>query len=154
MYRHYSPAYGPLSGEGARRLGGRWNPPDSFATLYTAADVPTVDAEFDRQLALARLRPDSVRPRELAAIKVELHRVLDLRDPTVRAALGLSVEDLRSNDPEMTRAIGEAAQHLGYEAVLSPSAAKESGVTIAIFLTNRSPESVIEVLEIGPYERA
>ena len=57
-------------------MGGRWNPPDSFATLHTAADVPTVDAEFDRQLALARLRPESVRPRDLATISIDLNRVL------------------------------------------------------------------------------
>ena len=125
MYRHYAPAYGALSGEGARRLGGRWNPPDSFATLYTAADVATVDAEFDRQLALARLRPESVRPRDLATIRVELRRVLDLRDPSVRSALGVNAEELLSDDPAITRAIGEAAQHLGYEAVVSPSAATE-----------------------------
>ena len=125
MYRHYAPAYGALSGEGARRLGGRWNPPDSFATLYTATDIPTVDAEFDRQLALARLRPESVRPRDLATIKVELRRVLDLRDPSVRSALGVNTEELLSDDPTIARAIGEAAQHLGYEAIVSPSAARE-----------------------------
>lgn len=134
-------------------MGGRWNPPDSFATLYTATDIPTVDAEFDRQLALARLRPETVRPRDLATIKVELHRVLDLRDPAVCTALGVSVEELLSDNLEIPRAIGEAAQHLGYEGVVSPSAAKESGVALAIFLTNRSPESLIEVLEIRPYER-
>ena len=153
MYRHYAPAYGALSGEGARRLGGRWNPPDSFATLYTATDIPTVDAEFDRQLALARLRPESVRPRDLATIRVELRRVLDLRDPSVRSALGVNAEELLSDDPAITRAIGEAAQHLGYEAVVSPSAARDAGHVVVLFLTNRSPKSLIEVVETQPYER-
>ena len=153
MYRHYAPAYGALSGEGARRLGGRWNPPDSFATLYTATDIPTVDAEFDRQLALARLRPESVRPRDLATIRVELRRVLDLRDPSVRSALGVNAEELLSDDPAITRAIGEAAQHLGYEAVVSPSAGRDAGHVVVLFLTNRSPESLIEVVEVQPYER-
>ena len=134
-------------------MGGRWNPPDSFATLYTATDISTVDTEFDRQLALARLRPESVRPRDLATIRVELRRVLDLRDPSVRSALGVNAEELLSDDPAITRAIGEAAQHLGYEAVVSPSAARDSGHVLVIFLTNRSPESLIELIEIRPYER-
>jgi RES domain-containing protein len=154
VYRHYAPAYGALNGEGARRLGGRWNPPDSFATLYTASDIATVDAELDRQLALARLRPESVRPRDLASVRIELRRVLDLREPTIRQALGVELEDLVADDPAITRAIGEAAQHLGYEAIVAPSAAGGPGHVVAVFLTNRSPESIIEVISVQPYERA
>ncbi|MGH2824591.1 MAG: RES domain-containing protein, partial [Thermoleophilaceae bacterium] len=32
----------PLSGAGARSLGGRWNPRESFATLYLALERETV----------------------------------------------------------------------------------------------------------------
>lgn len=134
-------------------MGGRWNPPDSFATLHTASDIATVDAEFDRQLALARPKPEGVRPRDLASISIELRRVVDLREPAVRRALGVKIEDLVTDDPTITRALGEAAQHLGYEAIVSPSAAGGPGHVVAIFLTNRSPESLIEVVNVQPYER-
>jgi len=153
VYRHYAPTYGALSGEGARRSGGRWNPPDSFATLYTASDVATVNAEFDRQLARARLRLEAVRPRDLVTIRAQLRRVVDLREPEVRRALGVELEDLVADDPEITRTIGEAAQHLGYEGVVAPSAAGGPGYVVAIFLTNRSSDSLMEVIDTQPYER-
>ena len=113
-----------------------------------------MDAEFDRQLALVRLNPASVRPRTLAGIRIHLRRVLDLRDPVVRDALGLQVDALLADDVATTRAIGEAAQHLGYEAVVSLSAAGGRGHVVAIFLTNRSAESLIEVISEEPYARA
>lgn len=153
VYRHYAPTYGALNGEGARRLGGRWNPPESYATLYTATDVETVDAEFDRLLASARLSPASVRPRDLAAIHLRLSRVVDLRQEVVRNALGVTLEDLVGESTAVTRAIGEGAHHLGYEAVLAPSAAGPGSV-VALFLTNRAVDSEIEVIEESRYERA
>lgn len=50
-FRHISPQYNPLSGVGARTQGGRWNPPQSFATLYLGAERETVVAEFARVVA-------------------------------------------------------------------------------------------------------
>lgn len=120
MRRHYAPSYGPLSGEGARRIGGRWNPPESYSVIYTASSVEAADAEFRRLLATARL--PATRPRELATIRVDLSRVLDLRSESTRRALGTQLEDITGEDQTMPRAIGEAAQHLGYEAVVAPSA--------------------------------
>jgi hypothetical protein len=122
--------------------------------LYTATDVATVDAEFDRQLVRSGLNRDSLVPRELAAIRLRLHRVLDLRDPAVLDALGLGTEDLLTEEVELTRAIGEAAQHLGYEAVITLSAASVDGTVVAIFLNNRASDSEIEVVSVQPYVRS
>ena len=47
----------------------------------------------------------------------------------------------------MPRLIGEAAHHLGYEAILAPSAAGE-GVVLAIFMDNRASTSVVELGEV------
>ena len=50
-YRHLAPGRDPLSGEGARIHGGRWNPPESFPTIYLGLSEATVDAEFARMAA-------------------------------------------------------------------------------------------------------
>jgi RES domain-containing protein len=121
--------------------------------VYAASNVATVDAEFERQLVRARLSSASVRPRELATIRVELRRVLDLREPAVRDALGVTTEDLMADDPSLAQTIGEAAQHLGYEAIVAPSAAGGPGHVVALFMTNRAPESTIEVVSVEEYVR-
>jgi hypothetical protein len=55
-YRHLAARWNPLSGAGARSAGGRWNPPESFATLYLAVDRETAVAEFTRRVRAAHLR--------------------------------------------------------------------------------------------------
>lgn len=108
-----------------------------------------MDAEFRRLLTSARLQV--TRPRELATIRVELERVLDLRSASTRRALGIEIEDINAEDLAIPRAIGEAAQHLGYEGIVAPSATGV-GHVVALFLTNRAPESSIEVVETYAYD--
>jgi RES domain-containing protein len=117
--------------------------------IYTASSVETVDAEFRRMLAHARL--PVVLPRQLAAIRLELTRVLDLRSERVRQALGIGLDDMLGDDLSIPRAIGEAAQYLGYEAVVAPSATG-IGDVVAVFLTNRAPESTIELVDTRTYD--
>lgn len=137
-----------MSGDGARRFGGRWNPPDSFSVLYTGTSLATVDAEFERMLAWAGLA--RARQRDLATIELSLQRVLDLRDETTLRALGTSRSELAGADSEVPQAIGEAAQHLGYEAIVAPSAT-EVGDVVAVFLTNRAPRSKLLLISTEPY---
>ena len=89
-----------------------------------------------------------LRPRRLATIRVRLTRVLDLTNEKVRAALGVSAADLVSEEATIPRAIGEMAHHLGYEAILAPSAAGR-GTVLAFFLDNRTPDSVIEIERVA-----
>jgi RES domain-containing protein len=86
-------------------------------------------------------------PRRLATIHVRLSRVLDLTSDQVRASLGISDADLVADDAAVPRAIGEAAHHLGYEAVLAPSAAG-TGRVLAIFVDNRAAGSLLEIAEV------
>lgn len=136
----------PLSGDGARRTGGRWNPPDSYPVVYTAADLRIIDLELERAANRAGMSLAMMGPRRLSTIRVRLSRVLDLTRPDVRLALGVSEEDLTDDDVALPQSIGEAAHHLGYEAVLAPSAAGDGSV-LAIFLDNRAADSVLEILE-------
>lgn len=115
--------------------------------MYTALDVATVDLELIRTARRAGMTGAMMGPRRLATIRVRLSRVLDLTSERVRASLGLSETDLIADAPVIPRTIGEAAHHLGYEAVLAPSAAGH-GQVLAIFLDNRAADSVLELANV------
>ena len=130
--RHLAPGRNPISGEGARVPGGRWNPPDSFPALYLALDVDTVAAEFYRLAARQALPPEGLLPRELYRFEMTLAAVLDLRDAEVREQVGLDERELGGDDLRPCQGIGAAAHHLGREGVLAPSAAG-SGAVLVVF---------------------
>ncbi len=48
-YRNQAKGFDPRSGDGARRLGGRFNPPHSFPVLCLCMTRPCVVAELTRQ---------------------------------------------------------------------------------------------------------
>jgi RES domain-containing protein len=115
--------------------------------VYTALDLATVDLELDRAARGAGMTTAMMSPRRLATIQVRLSRVLDLTNVDVRAALEVSEADLTGDDPAVPQAIGETAHHLGYEAILAPSAAGR-GYALAIFLDNRAADSLLEVTDV------
>ncbi len=142
VYRHVAAARHALSGAGARSLGGRWNPPQSFATLYLADSKATVEAEFRRMVSRQGLHPGAFLPRRIHRIAVVLGEVVDLTQqdslPAPLADLDFSADELAS-----TQAVGEAAQYLGCEAILAPSAAGEGNV-LAVFIDRLLPDSRVE----------
>src|SRR4051794_23222737 len=77
-YRNQASGYDPKSGEGARRFGGRFNPPHSFPVLYLCMTKPCVVAELSRQAQRQGLNVADLMPRELWEVAVELDAVLDL----------------------------------------------------------------------------
>jgi RES domain-containing protein len=149
VYRHHAGAYPPLSGDGAKRFGGRWNPPGSFPVIYTALDEPTALAELAKSASRSAIPVEKLRDRRIAVIQVVLAKILDLTDPVVRATLGVELGDILAEDPTTAQRLGAAAHALGYEGVLAPSAASQ-GVTLAIFADNRSPTSTIGVISDAP----
>jgi RES domain-containing protein len=146
-FRYVARGRAPRSATGARVHGGRWNPPESFPTLYLALDIATVVAEFHRLARRQGLAPDAFLPRELHRFDVHLVAVLDLRPDVVRDALGLDERALTGNDVAVCRAVATAAHSLGLEGLLAPSAAGE-GVVLAVFLDALRPESVVEPIEL------
>lgn len=89
-YRH-QPANSPYSVTDPRFLGiseGRWNRKGEKA-YYVACDPSVMATEFARWL---RSEAGSVPPsaRDVFELVIKLDRVLDLRDPNVQAALGIS----------------------------------------------------------------
>jgi RES domain-containing protein len=150
-YRHQAAAWHPLSGAGARTQGGRWNPPQSFATLYLALDRETVIAEFLRMAKRSGRAPQDFLPRSLYRYQVELRALVDLRGADAREALELTDSALVSEDLSRCQAVGEAAQYLGREGILAPSAAR-AGTVLAVFIDRLQPGSVIRDIDYETWE--
>lgn len=121
-FRNQAPGFDPRSGEGARRMGGRYNPPHSYPVVYLCTTRPCAIAELTRQSNRQGLAPEAFLPREVWQITSTLTKVLDLTDHSTLAVLDLSSTDLVRDDVQLTRAIGEAAHDHGFQAIQSPSA--------------------------------
>lgn len=123
-----------LSGEGARRFGGRWNPPGIFPTIYLAQPVSTCLRELDRQAAAQSIPPKEMLtvPYVLHTINVSSLAVLDLRLPSAQEHVGLDPEDMTGDDLAACQAVGHAAWFLDMAGVVAPSATG-NGLVIAVF---------------------
>lgn len=123
-YRYAAARREPLSGEGARRFGGRWNPPDLFPTVYLAQPLRSCMREFQRYASAQNTEPEHLLqvPYRLHTIAVEGLQVLDLRTPNARTYVGLADEDLVDDDWSACQSIGHAAWFLNMAGVIAPSA--------------------------------
>lgn len=137
-FRHVAPQYPPLSGEGARINGGRWNPPNSFATLYFGLSRATVVAEFNRLATKFGLATSAFLPRVLYGYDLVVNDALDLRVADAREALGLDDRALSADPPSLCQQIGEATVTCGREAILAPSATR-LGDALAVYIGRLGP---------------
>ena len=144
MHRHTSLGRDPLSGEGARRLGGRWNPRGVFSTIYLAQPEFTAIRELEHAAAAASMFLDDLLAvgRELHTIEVEAVEVLDLRDPSRLLAVGLSPDDVGDADQTACQAVGHAAWFLEFAGVLAPSARNKQGLVLATFESRLHPDQL------------
>jgi RES domain-containing protein len=102
LYRSLNPLYArqPLSGEGASRFGGRFNPRGTPA-LYTALSIGTAIREANQV--------GDLQPTTLVAYRAELTNLFDCRDTAALAAYQMTPATLA--DPawrETTRTKGSA----------------------------------------------
>jgi RES domain len=88
------------------------------------------------------LSPSSFLPRRLYRIEVDLQAIIDLTEPRALPE-GLASLDFRSDNLTTTQAIGEAAQYLGREGILAPSAAGD-GKVLAVFIDRLMPDSRVD----------
>jgi len=133
-HRHTRHGRDPLSGEGARRNGGRWNPVGR-PTVYLAEPAETCVGEFRRMAEATGTYPESLIRRgwQLHRIDVTaLRPVLDLRSADALRHVGLDLEDIGDDDVTACQAVGEAAHFLAFAGLVAPSATG-SGVVIAVF---------------------
>ena len=106
----------PLSGEGARRFGGRWNPPSLFSAIYLADSAQARMVEVERAAQAASTTP------EMHTIDATDLAVLDLTTPEAREAVGLEDDDIYGDDWSACQAVGHAAWFLHVQGLLVPAA--------------------------------
>jgi RES domain-containing protein len=151
-FRSASPRYANrddfLTGAGAKIAGARWNPPNSFATLYTSLAPDTAVVEGLAHHRYFQLPIEEALPRILASVRIVLQRVLDLTNSVTRKHLGLTRDALLNEDwrgansrgdEALTQAIGRLAWEAEWEGLLVPSAADHDGVNLVIFPSNLTP---------------
>ena len=140
-WRHCNPNYDPLSGEGARRHGGRFNPP-GIPTLYLCTTTECAQAEYSKQSTHKSL-PASY----LYRISANLHPVLDLTREETRSTVDVMLDDLVSDDWRTCQVVGKRAYDKGFQAVLSWSSTGQDKI-MAVF-TKRA-ENRLAVVEVLP----
>lgn len=148
-YRNQAKGFDTRSGDGARRLGGRFNPPHTFPVLYLCLTRPCAVAELTRQAQRQGLDVEALLPRELFEIRADLDKVLDLTDAGTLDALGIAPPDLVREDHRFTQEIGEAAHEHAFQAIRSPSATGVDNV-LAIF-PEKLAGAVLDVRLLGEW---
>jgi len=126
----------PLDPGYAAARGGRWNPPDSFPTLYLNEDVTTARANLRAFVADWPYEPEDLRndtgPVLVGATLPRRQRVADVHSPAGVAAAGLPAGYPRHDDGtlvprERCQPIGAEAKEAGLRGVHARSAAVPTG---------------------------
>ena len=141
VYRHMFADNDPLL---ENRRGARWNPA-SVAAIYTSLERDTVLAEAEHQIASQPLKPRA--RRTVFTINVGLSSVLDLREPTVLARVGLDRQSLTDTDWSRCQLVGGAAEWLGRDGLLIPSA-RTRGTNLVIFPNMQDEEMEVVDSEV------
>jgi RES domain-containing protein len=135
--------------EASQRAEGRFHVPNEFGVVYVAADRETALAELDHRARMAGLTRAELLPRLLLTLELSARRILDLTDPAVCDAWGLSAADLSESDYARCQEVARSARADGFEAIRFPSA-RGRGENYAIFLDRLAPGSHLreEVREV------
>jgi RES domain-containing protein len=120
--------------------GARWNPP-GVAAIYLSHDRPGAIAEGDHVIAIQPLRPRA--RRKLYAVTLTLEKVIDISAPADLARMGLTADDIASDDLTACQEVGAAVDWLAYDGLIVPSARSPS-LNLVIYPAHRAPHAVFE----------
>lgn len=159
LYRASDPTYANtrdlLTGEGSRRVGGRWNGPGSFPTVYLAQSIEGSIAETLGVPGVYGFDPSSRLPLTLVALEAHLEAVLDFTDPRVRRALSVTLKTMNTCDwrndnsagrEAITQALGRAAFRLGVQGIIVPSAVRRTFKNLNVFPAHLGPRARLSIL--------
>lgn len=152
VYRFHHPrwAFAPESGEGARRHGGRFNPP-GMPALYTSLHPITALYEANQDL-------QTVQPSTICAYQVDCENVLNLSTPehclaagVDYASLGIGWELIASNgDTPATWQLANQLTKAGVAAVIVPSFAintTDACRNVVFWRWSRKPPHQLRVID-------
>lgn len=143
-----------LSGDGAARYGGRWNP-RGVSAVYASLDPVTAVKESYHEFLEYGFAGATIRPRVFVGMKVDLECVLDLTQARIRRSLGYTVSDLVTEDwraiqaageESWTQAIGRGAVAAGFEALVAPSARNRTGKILVAFPSNLKTAHAVRLI--------
>ena len=131
-----------MNTDGALLHGGRYNSPNEFGALYLSDSPEACAAEMKR-------RPSTPPDYFVGEIYVNAQKIYDLTDPINLEQLGLEINDLCTDDWELTRILGNLIRDSSFEGALVPSAAGPYS-NIVLFLDRFSSSSSLELIDIRP----
>lgn len=136
VFRIYSRGKAPFDIEGSIEYGGRWNREKRYGALYTSLDKETLKAEFVKAVEARGCGVKDLFSRRKSTIEVRLKKVLDLTVSENRKRFKIKLLDIESDKKESKEKcllVADMARELGYEAILSPSAANPKGKNLNIY---------------------
>lgn len=147
VWRHMFNDYTP---ERVNTGGARWNPP-GVGAIYTAQSRELAIAEGQHAIDSQPRR--TYAKRVLYEIRVSVSKLVDLTSPGTLASVGLTLDDVRSDDHAACQRVGGAVAWLERGGLLVPSA-RASGSNLVILVGTRNIDDDIvtvqhEVIEAG-----
>jgi RES domain-containing protein len=142
-----------LSGAGAARWGGRWNPP-GIPTIYACLDIAAAWIEWTAQRRKAGIFNRRHFPLTQITLIASFSRVLDFRNPALLAAFAMPLAPFLAEphparidgDPEIrAQAFGRLAAALLLEALIVPSAQDAALFNLVVYRDNLAPTSTLEI---------
>lgn len=146
-WRHMFNDYPP---ERVNTGGARWNP-RGVGAIYTALDAETALAEGQHAVDVQRRRLFA--KRVLYEVEIQAEDVVDLTGEGLLNTLGLTIEQLASDDFTACQQVGGALAWLGRGGLVVPSARNDGSNLVILVTAEHEPEVIVisdKVVEVGP----